>query len=32
MYIFCSASAFSKTTELTVMCFTLQTARPFRKC
>ena len=31
VYIFCSASAFSRTTELTVMRFTLQTVRPFRK-
>ena len=32
VYIFCSTSAFSRTTELKVMCFTLQTAQPFRKC
>ena len=32
VYIFCSASVFSRTTELTVMCFTLQTTWPSRKC
>ena len=34
MYIyiyFCSTSAFSRITELTVLCFTLQIVRPFRK-
>ena len=32
IFFFCTASAFSRTTEHTAMCLMLQTARPFRKC